>query len=493
MKELTVRYGEQLINTFKQKTKKSIERGKYNDAISYLKAAAWTKYEFYIGYTDDELENYLQQISCIIPSKNYVSKESNGIVLIDVFSKDTQGLSAQYVNAIISTGYKFLYIYESNIDSQSCIYKALKSYPKAEMIRVPDKMGELNKAIWIYNKIIDFGAPNVITHLSPDSASECIALYALPKEIYKFQINLTDHAFWLGTKCSNYTIEFQQIGCSLSQKERGFRSEQILLLPFYPIINSIPFEGFPPLKNDTIKILSGGAYYKVLDTEDTFFKLSKKLLECNPNAVILFATNDSRGIIKRKADQYNIKERFIILPFRKDIAAVFENIDIFLNTYPVGGGLMCQYAAHYAVPILNYERENMEDSVGQKYKVSFTSKTMESLIDEFNKLCNNPNYRKDRGIILKNAVVSSDEFNKGFKMIIDKKSTPFKLDFESAHYTRNQEAKIKSLNLSNLFKLRILSTLGLRRSVLCIPRILIQEAPSILINKISFLLRRKQI
>ena len=485
MKKLTVKYGLQLIDTFKQKARKSIERRKYNDAITYVKAAAWVKYEFYIGFVDDELEFFLRQISHYIPHRKLNYNKQGGIVLIDAFSKDTQGLSAQYIDAVISTGKRLLYIYENNFTDSSSLYKTLKSYSPAVLAKVPNNHNEFEKAIWIYNQIMDFGATNILMHLSPDSASECTALYALPPNINRYQIDLTDHAFWIGIGCSDYTIEFQQIGCSLSQKERGFQSKQILLLPFYPIINNIPFEGFPLLKDKAVIIFSGGTYYKVIDTEDTFFKLSQKILDSNHNAVILFATKDPQGVVRRKVDQYNLTGRFIVLPFRKDIAAIFQHIDIYLETYPVGGGLMCQYAANFSIPILNYKNESSEDSVGQKHKVSFTSKTEDSFIKESIRLCNDPIYRKEKGLVLKNAVISPEEFNLGFKEIIEKKITPFKSNYTSAGYSLDQNAKIQSLNSSSYFKIRILRTLGFFKSITCIPLILFQEAPYILRNKLK--------
>ena len=208
MKELTLEYGQRLIDIFKQKARKSIEKRRLDDAIAYIKAAAWTKYDFYIGYTDKELELYLSQISqYVFQHRNHENKVHNGIVLIDVFSLDTQGLSAQYINAIISTGSRLLYIHRNDLGNQSTLYQTLISYPRAEIVKVPKKISGVEQAKWIYNKIMDFGASNVLMHLLPDSAAECIALHALPKEISKFQIDLTDHAFWLGTKCSDYTIE----------------------------------------------------------------------------------------------------------------------------------------------------------------------------------------------------------------------------------------------------------------------------------------------
>ena len=127
MTKLTVEYGQQLIDSFKQKARKCIERRRYDDAIAYIRAAAWINYDFYIGYTDDELEYYLSHISRhVIPRRKKKKKESDGIVLIDAFSMDTQGLSAQYINAIISTGSRLLYIHRNDIGDQTIIEEYFK-------------------------------------------------------------------------------------------------------------------------------------------------------------------------------------------------------------------------------------------------------------------------------------------------------------------------------------------------------------------------------
>ena len=51
--------------------------------------------------------------------------------------------------------------------------------------------------------------------------------------------------FWLGAKAIDYVLEFRQFGVSVSQQRRGIISQQQLLVPFYPIIDNNPFQGFP--------------------------------------------------------------------------------------------------------------------------------------------------------------------------------------------------------------------------------------------------------
>lgn len=483
MKELTIDYGLQLVNSFKKEANKCIIKKKYNDALIYIKAAAWVKYDFFIGYKDEELELFLRSIAQEIPCTKY-EKRNNSIAFIDAFSKDTQGLSAQYIDAIISTGYRLLYLYENEFSQNSSLFFTLSSYKNVELRRVPEDLKEIDKSIWIYNAIVDFGADKVLSHLLPNSALECVALYALPKEICRFQINLTDHAFWLGTGCSDYTIEFRQIGCSLSSKEREFRKEQILLLPFYPVKNNIPFEGFPISKEDGVIIFSGGAYYKVIDKNDTFFKLAKLILDRNPNAFILFATQDSQFMVKNKVNQYELGNRFILMPFRKDIAAIFENIDIYLNTYPFGGGLMCQYAANYGIPILNYKDESIEECVGQKDKVSFTSKTENSFIKEACRLCSDTSYRKEKGELIRKAVITVNEFNSYFEKMLNEKKSPIPVNIEGIFYKRDQEAKMKSINMTDDFRIRMVRILGLYKSAKFLTSSLIYETPHFLHNKL---------
>ena len=51
-------------------------------------------------------------------------------------------------------------------------------------------------------------------------------------------------------------------------------------------------------------------------------------------------------------------ERVYTSKYRKDISQLFRNCDIYYGTYPLSGGLMCQYAAAFGNPILAYARKS---------------------------------------------------------------------------------------------------------------------------------------
>ena len=62
-----------------------------------------------------------------------------------------------------------------------------------------------------------------------------------------------------------------------------------------------------------------------------------------------------------KSNKFTSKIYDFFIGRRKRMAAidaVFENCDIYLGTYPICGGLMSQYAAMHAKPILAYFEKN---------------------------------------------------------------------------------------------------------------------------------------
>ena len=220
----------------------------FNDALLYIQAAAWVNYSFYLGYCDDDLETCISQISSNIVSKEFSLRNKKSVVFLDAFSKDTSALSSQYIDAIIAAQMNLLYIYENDIlhdERSSSIYNRLVKYDNAKIIRVPIELEPYQKAQWLYDTIVTYGSDKLIMQLLPDSAIECTAVRALPNDIIKFQVNLTDHTFWLGKGCTDYTFEFRQKGCSISRDYRGLEKNQILLMPFYPSASDNSFEGFP--------------------------------------------------------------------------------------------------------------------------------------------------------------------------------------------------------------------------------------------------------
>lgn len=456
---LTKEYTYTLYVQFKHKAASAISKRKYDTALKFLSAACHTAYTFYIGFRDNEIEDMLKTISGQLVKCDLKGGSPNRAVLYDTFSQDSQGLTMQYLDAIIASGDELLYITEFNLDDprSKLIKQTLRSYAKAEIVSVPSNLKGLKRVQMIYDTIVGFKAPKLFMHINPSAVFAVAAFYALPKEITRYQINLTDHTYWVGAGCMDYIFDWRQYGASLSAYCRGFKKEQIFMLPYYPMMKKTPFNGFPKETDGKVKIFAGASYYKIIDENDTFFKMNKAILDATPEAVTLFAGGGSRQILDELIEKYGLQGRFIPIGQRNDIFQCFKHSDIYLSTYPLFGGLMGQFAAHAGLPILALQRPGggvVEESVCQKTKESITFPDLDSLIKEASLLVRDESYRHQQGERMKNCVISIEEFNEGFASASKTNSSPFPFEVEKdfkAHYL-NVEDKLKLVNQNKLYQ-----------------------------------------
>ena len=297
----------------------------------------------------------------------------------------------------------------------------LKSNSRLQYVCVPRKKKGIERSIYIYETIMDFQPENVFIHISPYSAYPAVACYALPKNIKKYWIDYTDHSFHLGTGCVDYSFEFRNIGASISARYRHLSKTQLIKLPFYSFMDDEDFKGLPSVCDGKTVILSGGNYWKIIDEEGTFFRIVKTILDECTNTVIIYAGAGNEKAVKKFLRKYDIDERFVLIGWRKDFSALFEHCDIFLCTYPVGGGLMSQFAARAAKPILAYdpnEGKETESLLCQKKNLDVSIENMADFIKEAKRLVSDIDYRRKRGKEMAECVLSINDFNAIFKKAV---------------------------------------------------------------------------
>ena len=104
-----------VFSKFKKKGISCYDRGLYRASLKYLESACDTAYKFYLGFTDKDIEDTLKHLSEKVKKKPY-NCEKLRCVFYDTFSQDAQGLTMQYVEAIIAAGWEFLYITEFGLN-----------------------------------------------------------------------------------------------------------------------------------------------------------------------------------------------------------------------------------------------------------------------------------------------------------------------------------------------------------------------------------------
>ncbi len=405
-------------NRIIKRAKSRVKRQDVNKACFELRNAATLAYYFNLFYKNDDTELLIREISGIVlPHDKNDFKTRETILFYDSFGYDNRGLTQQYIRALNKLGIPFLYIFEDKDESKcaSILYE-LNSFDDVEIYVLDKSLSAFDKIQTLYNKVVSYRPHRALLHLAPWSMEALVVFSALDK-LVKFNINLTDHAYWAGSSIVDFNIEFRDYGASLSVLKRGLTPDQILMLPYYPIIfeNESKFLGFPSITEGKTVLFSGGAVYKIYGEGGKFFEIIKKILDNNPATIFLFAGDGNMEYFYKFINENKLSERIFLLGNRSDINEVIKNCDIFIGTYPFCGGLMSQYAAVNGKPILSftdpkYKNNYLEEIICHNKKIQVTFDDMSEYYAEANKLCNSKDYRLESGKELKDCVITKDQF-----------------------------------------------------------------------------------
>ena len=399
---------------------------KWHKASDFLSSAASWAYQFNYFYRDDEAESLIKRISesQVMPVR-ITSPEENRIVLIDSFCFDNRGLTQQYLRAMIQNEAELLYICTATtLESGSDILSELGKYPKARTLLFGgEKVNSIEIANRVEEEVARYAPSHIFLHIAPWDMAALLACSAISGSTI-YNINLTDHAFWLGASIIDYNIEFRPYGMTVSLEKRRLKPEQLLQQPFYPVAPiSHPFKGFPQMPDDAVKVFTGGALYKILGKNDIFFRLMEAVLSISPHVYILIAGFDSSAIFDEKCSKVRGGDRILQLGFRDDIDAVFQECDIFLSTYPTSGGLMCQYAAKYKKPILAYrdadDVENAVEEMVNHYSNGCKSHTdFNQFLDYARELILDKVFRQHEGDAMHKGLMTAEAFAESFPRLV---------------------------------------------------------------------------
>lgn len=407
----------------KHLAKKEVKQGNYEKALSHIYHCSSLAGQFNWIYEDDDIESLLREISSnvIVPfNQKYVSNPDRWVLYDDWCTSYV--LAIQWIEAMAKTGKEILYITSRNMTKENRnanILDRVEVFPNVQ-VKIIKEGTVIDRAQEIYDSILSFSASKLILHKNPVSSPCNLALYALPDDVTKYLINLSDQTFWIGAKAIDYCMEFRPFGASVSLQRRGLKKEQLLMVPFYPADDRNHFKGFPPeCSKDKVVIFSGGDYYKTLNERRTYWKLVKEILDKYPQVVFLFATKnipEGDSEIKQFIKENHFDGRFIYINFRPDIYQVFAHCDIYMGTSPTSGSLMTGLACVNAKPILQYYEpgttdDETEQSIlyNEKYSVSFREE--KAFLGEADKLIKDLEYRDAQGKRLQKAIISQQQFD----------------------------------------------------------------------------------
>ncbi|MBQ7476693.1 MAG: hypothetical protein IJT06_04785 [Selenomonadaceae bacterium] len=430
------------ISNFFEQGKKAIfdliKQQRIEEAMAVLHQLSSNLYNYNQTYTDDVLEYQLSLIENIFSKgRNFTyTPNENCVLFYDYFGYDLRGLAAVYLKALVNLGYKIIYLTVAKAQGTIPTLQNILKDSNHQIVYFNQK-SLVNDYIEICNVIAQTRPKHGFFYSTPWDIPGMIAFMSFNETLRRYLVNLTDHAFWLGVNTFDYCLEFRKYGTSLSANYRKIPIDKLICQPYYPFVDkSVEFQGYPfEKKSGDVILFSGGQLYKTIDDENTYYKIVGGALQKFPNLKFWYAGHGDASRLHQLMQQF--PERVFHTAERKDLFALLENVDVYLNTYPLIGGLMTQYSAKagkFPIFLKRYDANGEcllnEDELG----VAFTDK--EKFVKELERLITDADYRKMKGEQARHHVITEEQFTENLQKIMLHGESNFPLKFDRV----NQDA-----------------------------------------------------
>lgn len=411
---------------------KLFDKKQYKDCIAVIRTAALLMYNFNIVYTDERLETLLHKIAVVFIAELPAETDDRTVLFYDWWALETRGLTAIYVKALLKNGYKVIVLTrEINRNEIVWLYNLLEGNGTVEFFNTNDSY---ERQFECFVKSYKSHLPKAaFLHTMPNDVMGCAFFDKIPCK--RYLVNLTDHAFWLGATCIDYTVEFRDYGYTVSKNWRHIPEDKLLVLPYYPVHKDIKADDMGEFFEEHQKIVfSGGSLYKIVGSP-VFFEIVSYILNTYADSIFIFIGNGDSECIKLFISKNGYKDRFLYFKERSDFEDFIRHSKFFLCTYPIMGGLMNQLAVvNKKIPLCynpnmddiarDGDNESLFIDTGHNPVISY--KTLDELKKEIDKLLTDADYRERKEKLLDGMVISEVDFTEGVRSILEDDSTIYK-------------------------------------------------------------------
>ncbi len=409
-------------------TNKLVSECKYEAALTSAKVLATIYYEYNQIYTDFQLEENLIKIRNQILSQEQYAPDAHCVMFYDGFGLDLRGWAASYVRALSKLGYYVVYVCPSKSMGKipHIVSELRESHSK--IVYLDSAWGNVEKAVRINSLFKAYKPTAAFFYTLPTDVSAAVA-FSNNASTTRFQIDLTDHAFWIGVNAFDFILESREMGASIAVHERRIYPGKIRRLDGVPYINTDKYDGAQPFDIHKEKyIFTGGALYKTLGDEGLlYYKTAAYILDNFPDIKFLYAGSGDDSEMQKLITKY--KGRVFFIPERPDFFEIIRNCVLYLNSYPMFGGLMMRYAAlARKVPITLRHDNDADGILMNQSELGIEFDDYQDYIAEIYKLLNDDEYRKTKENLVEQSVLTEDRFAYNLKLLIEEQKTEFAFD-----------------------------------------------------------------
>ena len=404
-------------DSLKRSARKHLRRSNVAKAIRYTEVAARVGYRFNFRYADDELEQVVREIAESVLDGGYVFDGTPGRVMFYDSFGISRILAIQYLRALKAQGYEIIYVSPAPEIGLE-VLEELESEPASRVVRI-DRGKPFSEEMRRVAEEVRRSAPAMaFLHCTPWDIFG-IGLWSFFDNVERYLINLCDHGFWLGKGCADYVMEFRSHGCRISYHYRGIAADRLLWQPFYPVPHDVPFQGLPAETEGKFVLFAGSAPYKVYGRNRVFLRLVQRILERNESVVFVFASGGVEPLapLRQFIKENGLGDRFLLLGNRNDIDGVIRHVDVFLNTFPMIGGLMTQLAVLNGKPIVGFTEpdllsfNNTEEFLQLESRGMLVKTTEAEFLDAVQRLIDSKAEREKNIRATRGSIVTVEAFN----------------------------------------------------------------------------------
>lgn len=162
------------------------------------------------------------------------------------------------------------------------------------------------------------------------------------------------------------------------------------------------------------------------------------LLKDHPDAIFLYAGRGDDSQLKELEKAY--PGRVYHIPERKDLYQVLRHSTLYLNTYPMFGGMMMNFAALAGRPPLTLKHDHDADGLlFDQDKLGVEFDTPGQLLEEAHRLLTDSEYRTRREEELKGCVITRERFTAQLARLVEEDATDFAFETPFVDTTRFRE------------------------------------------------------
>lgn len=401
-------------------------------------------------YIDDDIERMILEAAknipyCCTANKTTCYRDRKTVLFYDGFGSDLRGLVLIYIQALVELGYQVVFVTSE---------KAKGKQPNIQKLTQDSDMiweyfSPLNYNMH-YRELVDYFdiyCPDAaFFYTTPDDIPAAVAFAQNEGKSKRYLINLTDHAFWSGSSAVDYCIEFRDYGAYISHAYRHIPKEKLLMLPYYPWYDkNVKFTGFPFDTTGKKVVFSGGALYKTMDDSSLYYVTVEQILRKNDDTIFLYAGFGDSS--KLELLQSKFPDRIFFVPERGDLYQLMEHVDIYLNTYPMVGGLMTQYAALAGkTPYMLKHGSDDSGILFDQEQRGMEYWTSESLVEDVTRVLKDEQYRREKEKLLVGAVLTPECFAEQVRRLIETESTDICIHYTPVDTTAFRKTYLERLN-----------------------------------------------